>query len=76
MARTTGRPGTAASIVAIGTPAAIETTSASGGNVSTHDSSDATTSFGFTATTTTSASATAHAALGTTRASGNRASST
>ena len=77
IARTTGRPGRAASTSAIVTPAAIDSTSAcSGERSATQASSAPATSPGFTATTTTSASATAHAGLGTTRTPGKRSSRT
>ena len=75
IARTTGRPGAAASSVAIVTPAAIESTSVSRGKAGSATSSVLPTSPGFTATMTTSVSATAHAPLGTTRTLGNCASS-
>ena len=76
IARTTGRPGTSASSVAIVTPAAIDSTSVLARRARrTRSRGVAATSPGFTATTTTSASATAHAALGTTRTFGNCCSS-
>ena len=76
IARTTGRPGTSASSVAIVTPAAIDSTSVSlAERRLARAASAAATSPGFTATTTTSASATAHAGLGTTRTFGNCCSS-
>ncbi len=75
IARTTGRPGTSCSMVAIVTPAAIDNTSVPESSAGSAVSSVAATSPGFTATTTTSASATAHAALGTTRTFRNCCSS-
>ena len=67
MARTTGRPGAAASSVTIRTPAAIEITSVSGPSESAAPVRVSATSFGLTAATTTSAPATALAASATMR---------